>query len=177
MIMWVCQRCHTENKDTLATCPTCGTPRPVRRFGSAPQAHAAPPAVSSARTAMPQQEAVSPAAPVPDARSAARAVSQAAALPDDAYYEDEEEMERPRRGGSVFGKLVGGLLIVLLPLLVGLLAWRQYSVLADALLPLYLTDKAPEWLQSVFYGMLTAAAVLLSMLPGLWTILMSRKRP
>ena len=66
---------------------------------------------------------------------------------------------------------------VLLPLLVGLLAWRQYDVLAEALLPLYLTEKAPDWLRSVFYGALTAAAVLLSMLPGLWTILLSRKPP
>ena len=168
--MWVCQHCHTENKDTLATCPSCGTPRPVRRFGSSP-------AVSSVRTAAPQQGAASsPAAPVPDARSAARAAYQAPAQPEDEYYDDEEEMERPRRGGSVFGKLVGGLLIVLLPLLVGLLAWRQYDALSEALLPLYLTEKAPDWLRSVFYGMLTAAAVLLSMLPGLWTILLSRKR-
>ena len=66
------------------------------------------------------------------------------------------------------------LLAVLLPLLVGLLAWRQYDALSKALLPLYLTEKAPDWLRSVFYGMLTAAAVLLSMLPGLWTILLSR---
>ncbi|MBR3016656.1 MAG: zinc ribbon domain-containing protein [Clostridia bacterium] len=173
--MWVCQRCHTENKDTLATCPSCGTPRPVRRFGSSPQTHAAPPAVSSARTAAPQQESAASPAAVPDARSAARAAYQAAGQPDEAYYDDEEEMERPRRGGSVFGKLVGGLLIVLLPLLVGLLAWRQYDTLCEALLPLYLTEKAPDWLRSVFYGMLTAAAVLLSMLPGLWTILLSRK--
>ena len=97
---------------------------------------------------------------------------------DEEEYDDEEEMyDRPRRGGSVFGKIIGGLLIVLLPLLVGLLAWRQYDVLAEALLPLYLTEKAPDWLRSVFYGALTAAAVLLSMLPGLWTILLSRKPP
>ena len=75
----------------------------------------------------------------------------------------------------MFGKIVGGLLIVLLPLIVGLLAWRQYDVLTEALLPLYLTEKAPDWLRSVFYGIHVAAAVLLSMLPGLWTILLSRR--
>ena len=91
--------------------------------------------------------------------------------------EADSRGHRPRRGGSIFGKLVGGLLIVLLPLLIGLLAWRQYDVLSETLLPLYLTEKAPDWLRSVFYGMLTAAAVLLSMLPGLWTILLSRKPP
>ena len=172
--MWVCQRCHSENKDTLATCPACGTPRPVRRFGSAPQAHAAAsPTVAAA------QPANAPAAAVPDARTAAaaRAAAQNPGRETDDYYDEEDMYDRPRRGGSIFGKLVGGLLIALLPALVGLLAWRQYDALSEALLPLYLTEKAPDWLRSVFYGMLTAAAVLLSMLPGLWTILLSRKPP
>ena len=173
--MWVCQHCHLENKDSLATCPSCGTPRPVRRFGSAPQAHTAGSASASAPRVAAAQE---PAAPVPDARTAARAAYQQAVQREEEYEQfdnDEEELDRPRRGGSIFGKLVGGLLIVLLPLLVALLAWRQYDVLSEALLPLYLTEKAPDWLRSVFYGMLTAAAILLSMLPGLWTILLSRK--
>ena len=178
--MWVCQHCHSENKDTSATCSACGSPRPVRRFGSAPQARPAAPA-SSAPAVAPAQQNDSPSPqPVPDARSvaAARAAYHAAVQQreNEEYDDDEEEMDRPRRGGSVFGKLVGGLLIVLLPLLVGLLAWRQYDALSEALLPLYLTEKAPDWLRSVFYGMLTAAAVLLSMLPGLWTILLSRKQ-
>ena len=176
--MWVCQHCHSENKDTSATCAACGTPRPIRRFGSAPQAHTASPApmVASAQ----QSDAAPSPQSVPDARAAAaaRAAYQATVQQrkDEDYYDEEEEMDRPRRGGSIFGKLVGGLLIVLLPLLVGLLAWRQYDALSEALLPLYLTEKAPDWLRSVFYGMLTAAAVLLSMLPGLWTILLSRKQ-
>lgn len=178
--MWVCQHCHSENKDTSATCSACGTPRPMRRFGSAPQARSAAP-VSSApvvASAQPSDQTAASTQPIPDARSAAaaRAAYQATVQQreNEEYYDDEEEMDRPRRGGSVFGKLVGGLLIVLLPLLVGLLAWRQYDALSKALLPLYLTEKAPDWLRSVFYGMLTAAAVLLSMLPGLWTILLSR---
>ena len=158
--MWVCQHCHSENKDTSATCSACGTPRPMRRFGSAPQARSAAP-VSSApvvASAQPSDQTAASTQPIPDARSAAaaRAAYQATVQQreNEEYYDDEEEMDRPRRGGSVFGKLVGGLLIVLLPL--------------------YLTEKAPDWLRSVFYGMLTAAAVLLSMLPGLWTILLSR---
>ena len=168
--MWVCQHCHTENKDSLTICPACGTARPVRRFGSAPQS---------------QQPSVSPAprvtASVPNqadeaARTAAKSAKQAQDQQED-EYDEEEEYERPRQGGSVFGKIVGGLLIVLLPLIVGLLAWRQYDVLTEALLPLYLTEKAPDWLRSVFYGIHVAAAVLLSMLPGLWTILLSRKPP
>lgn len=175
--MWVCQHCHMENKDTLATCPSCGTPRPVRRFGSAPQTHTA---AAAPRVAAAQQNngASSSPAPVPDARAAAaRSGYQGPNQAEDAYYDDEDMYDRPRRGGSIFGKIVGGLLIVLLPLLVGLLAWRQYDALSEALLPLYLTEKAPDWLRSVFYGALTAAAVLLSMLPGLWTILLSRKPP
>lgn len=172
--MWVCQRCHSENKDSLATCPSCGTPRPMRRFGSAPQAH-----TPASPTVAPAQPANGASSPVPDARTAAaaRAAAQNSGREEDEYYDDEEMYDRPRRGGSIFGKLVGGLLIALLPVLVGLLAWRQYDVLSEALLPLYLTEKAPDWLRSVFYGMLTAAAVLLSMLPGLWTILLSRKPP
>ena len=179
-MMWVCQNCHTEVKDNMASCPVCGMSRPMRRFGSAPQSHA--PGVPTVQSAPTQQNnAGSSSAPVPDARTAAAA--RTAYQPpvrqrDEEEYDDEEEMyDRPRRGGSVFGKIIGGLLIVLLPLLVGLLAWRQYDVLAEALLPLYLTEKAPDWLRSVFYGALTAAAVLLSMLPGLWTILLSRKPP
>ena len=176
--MWVCQRCHSENQDSMAACASCGTPRPVRRFGSAPQTRPAASAASSP-TVTAAQKNNADASPVPDARTAAAAIA-AAQNPDreeDEYYDDEEMDYRPRRGGSVFGKLVGGLLIVLLPLLAGLLAWRQYDALSEALLPLYLTEKAPDWLRSVFYGMLTAAAVLLSMLPGLWTILLSRKPP
>ena len=181
--MWVCQQCHSENNDAMASCPSCGTPRPVRRFGSAPQAHAPAPAASAPTVTQAQKAS---AAPVPDARTAAAARAAHAARAayqqqnqpeerDDDYYDDDEMYDRPRRGGSIFGKIVGGLLIVLLPLLVGLLAWRQYEVLSEALLPLYLTEKAPDWLRSVFCGALTAAAVLLSMLPGLWTILLSRK--
>ncbi len=179
MIMWVCQQCHSENKDALATCPSCGTPRPVRRFGSAPQHAPAAPASAPAVTQTQQHSASFSPAPVPDARTAAaaRAAYQQQEQREDDYYDDEEMYDRPRRGGSIFGKLVGGLLIVLLPLLVGLLAWRQYGVLSEALLPLYLTEKAPDWLRSVFYGALTAAAVLLSMLPGLWTLLLARKPP
>ncbi|MBR3106307.1 MAG: zinc ribbon domain-containing protein [Clostridia bacterium] len=173
--MWVCQRCHSENQDSMAACPSCGTPRPVRRFGSAPQAHTA---VASPNV-VPAQTANAASSPVPDVRTAAsaRAAAQNPGRENEEYYDDEEMYDRPRRGGSIFGKLVGGLLIVLLPLLIGLLAWRQYDVLSETLLPLYLTEKAPDWLRSVFYGMLTAAAVLLSMLPGLWTILLSRKPP
>ena len=176
--MWVCQHCHSENKDTSATCEACGTPRPVRRFGSAPQVRTAASVSASAAQVPAQQNDAAPSS-VPDARAAAAvraAYQQASVRREDEDYDEEEELyDRPRRGGSIFGKLVGGLLIVLLPLLVGLLAWRQYDALSEALLPLYLTEKAPEWLHSVFYGLLTAAAVLLSMLPGLWTILLSRK--
>ena len=150
----------------------------MRRFGSAPQVRTAAP-VSASVAPTPAQQKDAASSPVPDARTAAAAraaYQQAPIRREDEDYDDEEEMyDRPRRGGSIFGKLVGGLLIVLLPLLVGFLAWRQYGVLSEALLPLYLTEKAPEWLRSVFYGMLTAAAILLSMLPGLWTILLSRK--
>ena len=147
--MWVCQQCHSENKDSLATCASCGTPRPVRRFGSAPQAHA--PAASASAPAVTQAQANSAsAAPVPDARAAAaaRVAYQQQEQREDDYYDDEEMYDQPRRGGSIFGKLVGGLLIVLLPLLAGLLAWRQYSVLSEALLPLYLTEKANHSLET-----------------------------
>ena len=178
-MMWVCQHCHTENKDTLASCSVCGQPRPVRRFGSAPQTHAAGTAVSSQPAGLAQQSNAAPSqASIPDVRTAARAAYQAPVQRDEEERDDEEEFyDQPLRGGSIFGKLVGGVLIGLLPLLVGLLAWRQYDVLSEALLPLYLTEKAPDWLRSVFYGALTAAAVLLAMLPGLWTILLSRKPP
>ena len=185
--MWVCQRCQYQNQDTAAVCVSCGTARSVRRFGSSPQTAAPAPAAvqrPAAATApaprvTPSQSSSSAPASGADSRAAARTAYQPPQeQPEDDYeYEDEDEYEydRPGRGGSVFGKIVGGLLIVLLPLLTALLAWRQYDLLSAALLPLYLTEKAPEWLRSVFYGALTAAAVLLSMLPGLWTLLLSRK--
>ncbi len=161
--MWICPRCNFENREANVACESCGAARSVGRFGSAPPRRpSAPPSprVSSAPSRETrEQEFARPFTP------------KEYATP------DMDARPKPVRKPCGLARCVGVLLCVLLPALVGLLAWRQYDALSEALLPLYLTEKAPDWLRSVFYGMLTAAAVLLSMLPGLWTILLSRKPP
>ena len=183
--MWVCPHCQHQNSDSATVCEACGRARAGRRFGSAPQQSAgasASPRVMPAQTAVssqpsPMPQPVSSAGRGQEAASASRMARRAAYQENQDEYEyEEEEWEEVRPQRSWFATVVGVLLMILLPLLTALLFWRQYDLLSQALLPLYLTEKAPDWLRSVFYGLFTAGAVLLSLLPGLWTTLLARKK-
>lgn len=76
-----------------------------------------------------------------------------------------------------FAKLIGVLLCILLPALAGILAWRQYDAVSQAMIPLFLNDAAPEWARIAVYSGLCLIAGLLSLLPGLWTLMKIPPKP
>ncbi len=141
-------------------CPVCGTARAAGRFGSAPQQRSgmgSAPRVTAAQPAQAQES--SQPSPV---RSS--------------YQPPEENVRAPRRGKGGFIRLVGGLLCVLLPIMTLLLAWRQREILFPVLIPLFTGPEAPAWLNWTCYGVLSLTAALLALLPGLWTLLLNRRK-
>lgn len=156
--MWICNRCQAENRDSLSACETCGAARSAGRFGSAPAMGdtARTPRVTAAR-----EPVVRPAAQAAPAAPAAR---RSYAPPP----------EPPSRGPlRVFAKIVGGLLLILLPLLCAALCVQNQAALEDALLPLLLPAETDDVLRSLCFWAIAVAAILVSMLPGLWTILLA----
>jgi hypothetical protein len=153
--MWICKHCHAENKDGYASCENCGANRSAGRFGSAP-------------TLNTRQPAQQPPAGVPGYQ------------PLHTYPENkpqERRMPPPGRCMQGMGKTVGWLLLILLPVLCALLAWRQYDVLSPVLVGLLLEDGAAQVWKVLCYVGFALAAVLLAMLPGLHTLLQCSKRP
>ena len=71
-------------------------------------------------------------------------------------------------------RLAGSCLMALLPLCTLALSILQRDTLKAALLPLFL-EGGPEWLGTAIYVLLCAAAVLVSLLPGLWTYMLGRE--
>ena len=160
--MWICQRCQTENKDTVHACRACGAVRAAGRFGSAPTQYSgrgsAPPRVTAAQPVQAQEP------------------PQNSPIPSDC--QPPEEYTRASRGkkGGWAARLAGGLLCLLLPLMALVLAWQQREVLLPVLTPLFTGPDAPQWLARTCYGALTLAAALLALLPGLWTLLLNRRK-
>ena len=160
--MWICQRCHTENHDSSAVCSLCGTQRAAGRFSSPGQSRPAP-AVQPPRVIV-----SNPLERTEEAKATGRGGFQPA----------EPEIIRRKRKRSPFiwfAKAVGAILLIVLPLLVILLAISQYEALASALVPLLTQGEGRPWLGKICYGVFLLAAVLLSSLPGLWTLLLARK--
>ena len=152
--MWICQKCQTQNRDGMQACPVCGTMRAAGRFGSAP------PRVRAAAAAPQMQE------PAPNGGIRT------------GYQPPEENVRAPRAARGKSGglaRLVGGLLCVLLPVVILVLAWQQREILRPVLAPLFTGAEAPEWLGWTCYGILSLAAALVALLPGLWTLLLSRR--
>ena len=162
--MWICSRCHAENRDAAAACEVCGAMRAAGRFGSAPARTEN--AVPSPRISSPSVSAADHYPDRPAARSSAAPAEQA---------EERRKTQGKRSLLAAFSRLVGGILCVLLPLIVACLAWRQYDALSKALLPLLLPTEAEEAVRLTVYLALTLAAVLLALLPGLWTLLLARR--
>ncbi len=158
--MWICQQCQRENRDSVRVCPVCGMVRAAGRFGSAPQqqsgAGSAPPRVTPAQPA-----AVQEALPPSPALSG--------------YQPPEEKARAPQKKSGGGARLAGGLLCVLLPAMALLLAWQQRELLRPVLTPLFTGPDAPDWLSWTCYGVLSLAAALLALLPGLWTLLLNRR--
>ena len=160
--MWICQRCYTENRDSSNVCAGCGAPRAAGRFGSAPQQR-------------PSQPSQPPVVSVPGVQQEPAPVSRPSRngyqMPETGVRPQKEKKKAfvPRLAG-----FVGVLLMVLLPVLTALLAWRQHDTLSKALVPLLLGNGRAEWIGIVVYCVLSLIAVLLSVLPGLWTLLLAR---
>ena len=159
--MWICQRCQTENKDTVHACRACGTVRAAGRFGSAPTQY------SGMGATAPR---VTPAQPVQTQEPPKSGPVQANCQPP----EENTRVPRGKKGGGL-ARLVGVLLCVLLPLLTVLLAWQQKEVLLPVLTPLFTGPDAPAWLSWTCYGALSLTAALLALLPGLWTLLLNKR--
>ena len=160
--MWICPRCNYENREANVACESCGAARSVGRFGSAPPRRpSAPPSprVSSApnrETREPrEQEFVRPSA--------------------SNNYEkpDMDARPKPVRRPGALARFVGSLLCVLLPALAGLLAWRQYGVLRPVVESLFMIEDTP-WLGLACYIAFAVIAGLAALLPGLWTLLLTR---
>lgn len=156
--MWICARCHAENKDSAPACVHCGAARSAGRFGSGAAEQASPraPRVTRASEAVPSRRR----AP-------------------EGYQPPETQMRLrpPKRPFALPGRIIGGALLGLLPLLTALLAWRQHDALAAALLPLLLDAGASDGVETLVYIALALIAVLLAALPGLWTLLLSGRPP
>ena len=82
---------------------------------------------------------------------------------------------RKRNGAEKLARFAGTLLCVLLPVLTLALSWAQRETLLSALPPLILGEDGPAWLAWGIWGAFTLAGAFLSLLPGLWTLLLNRR--
>lgn len=146
--MWICNHCHTENKDSFTMCEQCGSMRSAGRFGSAP-------------TVM-RPQISTPGAGI---------------SPSPVHQQEVRQAVPVRRAMQAPAKIIGWLLLILLPVLTGLLFWRQYDVLRAALVPLLVDQDAAEVWQILCYAGYALIAVLLATLPGLRTLQQYPKRP
>lgn len=157
--MWICSRCHTENHESLSVCESCGTARAAGRFSApAMQGPARAPRVSAASHQ-----------PAPEMRRPAPAYQPPAT--------DMPPARPPKTFLQSFARLVGILLCVLLPLAtVGgwFLINQLFTALPDGLS--LLKDMAPGW-KIILQALLGLLSLLLSLLPGLWTLLLCAPRP
>ena len=162
--MWICPRCHSENREAASVCESCGSARSAGRFGSAPQQRRmqSTPA-PRVTTPAPREQREQDMMP----RSAVRGEYPVPEM-------DPPRPKRVRRPAVALAKIVGTLLCVLLPILTGLLAWRQYGVLYPALTGLLVAEDTAAWQGMACYITLSVLAGLLSLLPGLWTLLFAR---
>ena len=172
--MWICQQCHTENRDTAPACETCGTLRSAGRFGSAPAQRSAvwqpqPPMVTQ-----PSMMQESENAPAPQSVSRARSMMRAKNASANAAP-PAPPVRKKRSLLAGFARFVGAALLILLPLLTAGLAYRQYEPLSQLLAPLLAGNPPPKGAQLGCYLAFAAGAVLLSALPGLWTLLLAKK--
>ena len=156
--MWICNHCHAENKDGYSSCDQCGANRSAGRFGSAP---------TTLNTRQPVAQP-QPQPAVPGYQPLHRYPAAAA---------QEKRLPPPMRCMQGFGKTVGWALMILLPLLTALLAWRQYDALSQALVPLLLSADAADIWKLLCYIGLALVAVLMALLPGLHTLLQCTRRP
>lgn len=170
--MWICPRCQEENKESFAACESCGAPRSAGRFASSPNR-------MEQTGRMNRIAPAAQAAPVHSPRVMIAPGRRPLHMPDESFSVPANPAfpTPPRRPLMGFARLVGLMLLILLPLLTGLLAWRQYDALSRALLPLLLNADAAAWIKIAVYAGLCLIAFLISLLPGLWTLMKIPPRP
>lgn len=153
--MWTCNKCNTVNEDLYPVCPKCGASRSAGRFGSA----------ASVKTATYPPEPVQPRAAEPAPKAAAPVPVQSEYIP---------QPDKVRAGGGV--RFFGRLLMLLLPLLTALLCYLKFdSYLIQLSVLLFGTAEAKVSLPLIaVYAVFSLGAVLLSMLPGLWTVCLGK---
>lgn len=146
--MWTCIKCNTVNEDIYPICSKCASSRSAGRFGSSAPVKTVP---------LPQEApaAPRPAEPVPSP-----------ALPNE-YIPQPDKV---RAGGGV--RFFGRLLMLLLPLLTVFLAYLKFDSYLVQLSVLLFGSAAAEATLPVIivYALFSLGAVLLSFLPGLFTL-------
>ena len=148
--MWTCIKCTATNEDLYTICPKCGASRSAGRFGSAAPAKTVPyPAESK-----PQQ----PSEPAPRPH------------PQPPVNEYIPQPDKVRAGGGV--RFFGRLLMLLLPLLTALICYLTFDNYVVKLSVLLFGSAQTEASLPIIivYALFSLGAVLLSFLPGLWTL-------
>lgn len=194
--MWTCTKCNQTNDDSNAVCVSCGTVRPNGRFGSAPanmpnnnpgmaSAFARPANQSLQQPVQPvqqmqqrqpvqQMQLQQQMQPVQQTRPQQRPsqpVSQRPAFAPQPAQPVPPPAPYVRRTFSChLGRFVGSLLLLLLPALAILLAWRQYDLLCPLLTGLLLPEDTEGLLRLISYIGFCLPGVLLTALPGIWTL-------
>ncbi len=180
--MWTCVKCQHENTDRSTACEGCGAARSAGRFASGsrptqgplPQGASQMPVVTAARPTRVEQPPLTRPEPSREQPVSRTPYANAAPRPRRQDAPDMETRPVSRRGAVTV--LIGGMLCVLLPLVCALIAWRQYGALSPVLLSLFFAEDAalPDILKTTIYAVLTLVAVLVSLIPGLWTVAFGR---
>lgn len=161
--MWLCPRCHKENEEQAIACAHCGVRRPSGRFKPAGESGA----VQPPRVTMPREQA-------PALRREGQRIqrhSSACPPPETGLY----SAKRKKLGFLIcFARFTGVLLCIFLPLITLLCAIGMYQSFNSMLLPLVLEDVIAEWVGVMLFVLASFLSLLLSMLPGLWTLLLAR---
>lgn len=155
--MWNCIKCNAVNEDLYTICPKCGASRSAGRFGSATP-------VKTMAYPQPAEQKPKPAEPKP------APVQQ---MPPPQEYIPQPD--KVRAGGGV--RFFGRLLMIVLPLLTLAAAVMMFNIYLPQLnvllnLSTNLTDpnSSISWISVAAYCLIALGAVLLSILPGLWTL-------
>lgn len=155
--MWNCIKCTAVNEDLYTICPKCGASRSAGRFGSAAPVKTVPYPQPVEQKPRPAEQKTAPVAQAP--------VPQ----------EYIPQPDKVRAGGGV--RFFGRLLMIVLPLITlaaAVMMFNTYLPQLSSLLKLsgHLTDpnSSISWIAVVAYILIALSAVLLSILPGLWTL-------
>jgi len=153
--MWTCIKCNKINDDLYPICSNCSASRSAGRFGSAAPARVVPYTVEAQGKPKAEEPAPTPAAqPTPKAPE---------------YVPNPDGVHA---GGGV--RFFGRLLMIILPLLTAAMAFLKYPSAKAELSMLLAFGSETQTVSAVLlitvYVLLSLGAVLLSLLPGLWTV-------